>query len=142
MNSFILVVRSFRQLLSAFLLSVFCLHPVWADDTEIFFSPVSGAEAQPNIVLLLDATVSMLRYDCANNSPFSPCTDGTEFGNLTRLDRMNNAMTEILNTARNVNIGVMRMSNTEGGAKVIYPVRDIEQTLCDGVPCQDASDFS
>ncbi len=113
-----------------FLLSVFfCLfgfHPVWADDTEIYFSPVNSADAQPNILLVLDASASMLAKD---NGP------------TTRLQRMNDAMTQVLNRIGNVNIGVMRFSNRDSGSRVIYPVRDLESTLCDGVPCASAEGY-
>ena len=133
--------QSYRQLIYAFLLSVFCMHPVWADDTEIYFSPVSGADAQPNIVFLLDASYSMLSYDCANGRRRNrPCNDGSEFGNVNRLDRMNAALTRIINSVTDVNIGIMRFSNTFAGSRVIYPVRDIGQTICDGVPCDENSD--
>ena len=117
------------------------MHPVWADDTEIYFSPVSGADAQPNIVFLLDASYSMLSYDCGNGSrKNNPCNDGSEFGNVNRLDRMNAALTRIINSVKDVNIGIMRFSNTFAGSRVIYPVRDIGQTICDGVPCDENSD--
>lgn len=119
-------------------LTIFCCNPLWADDTEIFFSPVSKVDAQPNIILLLDASYSMLFYDCADGSrKWTPCADGSENGNVTRLDRMNAAMVDIVNNTSDVNIGVMRFSNTYGGSKVIYPVRNIELELCDGVPCDD-----
>ena len=130
MISYRLFVRPFRQLLKAFLLSVFCLHPVWADDTEIFFSPVSGAEAQPNILLLLDASHSMVNYDCADGSSQwqeGPCSDDSHNGNTTRLERMNNALSEVINNISGVNLGIMRFSNTRAGGRVIYPLRDIDQ---------------
>ena len=135
--------RSLRQFFNACLISIFCLHPVWADDTEIFFGPVSGADAQPNILFVLDLSNSMRRYDCANSNttPTSPCTDGSPFGNLRRLDRMNIAFTEILNAVKEVNVGIMRFSNRWSGSRVIYPVRDVEQHLCDGNLCDDNTDY-
>ena len=133
--------RSLRQFFNACLISIFCLHPVWADDTEIFFGPVSGADAQPNILFVLDLSNSMRRYDCANNDQTNPCTDGSPFGNLRRLDRMNIAFTEILNAVKEVNVGVMRFSNRWSGSRVIYPVRDVEQHLCDGNLCDDNTDY-
>ncbi len=137
------VKRPVRQFFNACLISIFCLHPVWADDTEIFFGPVSGSDAQPNIVFLLDASASMDFYDCANGKrQFNPCNDDSEFGDQTRLDRMNAALTQILNAVEKVNIGVMRFSNRESGSRVIYPVRDVEQDLCDGIPCHDNSDYA
>ena len=138
-----LVKPPLRQFFNACLISIFCLHPVWADDTEIFFGPASGSDGQPNILFLLDASASMDFYDCAvRKSGFEPCNDGSEFGHLTRLDRMNDALTQILSSVKKANVGVMRFSNRESGSRVIYPVRDIEQDLCDGNPCHDNSDYA
>lgn len=119
-----------------------CGNPLWADDTEIFFSPVSKVEAQPNIVFLIDASESMNRYDCiVKKQQKNPCNDGSPTGNVTRLERMNEAMTEIINNTSGVNIGLMRFSNTFAGGRVIYPVRNVDGILCDGVPCDPDSDF-
>jgi len=131
-----------RQILNASLISVFCLHPVWADDTEIYFGPVSGSDAQPNILFVLDASRSMRRYDCKTNTPLTPCTDGSPFGNLRRIDRQNAAFTKIVNAIDNVNVGVMRFSNKWSGGRVLYPVRDVSQDLCDGIPCDDNSEYA
>ena len=132
-----------RCSLPFFLLTLLCGNPLWADDTEIFFSSVSKVEAQPNILFLIDASESMNRYDCANGDvEKEPCNDGSPFGNITRLDRMNAAMTEIINNASGINIGLMRFSNTASGARVIYPVRNVDGELCDGAPCTGDPDFA
>jgi len=119
--------RSFRQFYCACCISIFCLHPVWADDTEIFFSPVTGAELQPNILFVLDASLSMRKKDGGTSS---------------RLQRMNDALIDIIKKSNNVNIGVMRLSGREAGGRVIYPVRNINQQLCNGVPCDDSTGFT
>jgi len=54
---------------------------------------------------------------------------------------MNTAMTEILSSATGVNIGLMRFSNEAAGARVIYPVRDVAQHLCDDELCDDNTNF-
>ena len=110
----------FRPFMLSVFLCLFGFHPVWADDTEIFFSPISSNKAQPNILLVLDASASMLNKDG---------------GTTTRLQRMNDAMIQVLNRINNVNVGVMRFSNKDSGGSIIYPVRDLESTLCDGIPC-------
>ena len=103
---------NFRCVVYSCLLTLLCGNPVVADDTEIFFSAVSTVEAQPNILFLLDASGSMNRYDCADGSlGHSPCNDGSPFGNMTRLERMNAGMIEIINNATGVNVGLMRYSN-------------------------------
>ena len=113
-----------------FLLTLLTASPLWADDTEIFFSPVSRVESQPNIILLLDASHSMLNYDCLNGSSqweHGPCDDDSHNGNTTRQERMNDALSQVINTITDVNIGIMRFSNTYVGGRVIYPVRNIEE---------------
>jgi len=104
---------------------------------------VSKVEAQPNVMFLIDASESMNRYDCANGRrQASPCNDGTATGNITRLDRMRAAMVEIINDASGINIGLMRFSNTQAGARVIYPVRNVDLQLCDGSPCVPGVEFT
>ncbi len=87
-----------------------------ADDTEIFFGGSSGNTAgQPNILFIMDTSSSMV-----NNK------DGTS---STRIDRMKKALTEIVKTSNNVNVGMMRFNNP-GGA-VLYPVTDIDLPVAD-----------
>ena len=117
----------FRTFLVSVFFCLFGFHPVWAEDTEIYFAPVTGSNAQPNILLVLDASASMLDRDG---------------GPTTRLQRMRDAMTQVLNQVGNVNIGVMRFSNRNSGSSVIYPVRDIESFLCDGIPCDTTVGFN
>jgi len=53
----------FRTFLVSVFFCLFGFHPVWAEDTEIYFAPVTGSNAQPNILLVLDASASMLDRD-------------------------------------------------------------------------------
>jgi len=85
-----------------------------ADDTEIFFPPVDGAQTQtvrPNILFIMDTSGSM------------GSTDGT---NSTRLDKVKEALTSILDEmSPNTNVGLMRLSDDEGGP-ILFPVSHIE----------------
>ena len=63
MLNFQLLRQMYRQILNALLISLFCLHPVWADDTEIYFRPIAAEETQPNILFVLDNSGSMDNFD-------------------------------------------------------------------------------
>ncbi|MBF0446684.1 MAG: VWA domain-containing protein [Magnetococcales bacterium] len=82
-----------------------------ADDTEIFFGGdwTQGGTVQPNVLFVLDTSSSM-------NS-----LDGTT---ITRLDRMKEALRQILNEISGVNVGLMRFSNP--GGPVLFPVAGID----------------
>ena len=132
-----------KCLVRSLILTMLCGSAARADDVEIFFSQVSRVEAQPNIIFLIDASESMNRYDCLNGRrQTNPCNDGSPTGNVTRLQRVNEAMIEIINNASGINIGLMRFSNTQAGGRVIYPVRNVDLDLCDGTPCDPTVDFS
>ena len=128
MLNFQLLRQMYRQILNALLISLFCLHPVWADDTEIYFRPIAAEETQPNILFVLDNSGSMDNFDVGKS--------------LSRDQRMNTAMATIINGVSNVNIGVMRFSHNDNGGAMIYPVSNIEEVLCDGVPCSDTTGFT
>ena len=115
------------------LLAIFVFHPVWADDTEIFFSTLPVTDTQPNILFVLDASNSMLTHDCANGEERynQSCNDGTPNGTTNRLDRMINAMNEVLSVTENVNVGMMRFGGYDGG-RVLIPITDIDATVCAG----------
>ena len=116
-----------RAILASCVLSVVTLNPVWADDVEIYFSSASGGVA-PNLLFVLDASASMRRFDCLptpsnpeGKSQDNPCPDNSLNGNTSRLDRMINAINEVLPTLPDdFNVGVMRFGGYDGG-RVIYP---------------------
>ncbi len=95
----------------------------WADDTEIFF-PVQVIEeddsvVRPNILFLMDTSGSMAS------------TDGT---GQTRLRRVQDALLSILDDLNpNVNIGIGRLSSSEGGA-ILWPVSPIDSAAADIYP--------
>ncbi len=135
---------SLRTFISATILCLFTLHPVWADDTEIFFNSVTDSETQPNLLFVIDGSGSMGWYDCADTSippSTTNCNDGTPSGTTTRLERMVSAMENVLENTSNINIGLMRFSHSNSGARVLYPVSDIDQQFCNDEPCGDSYVF-
>jgi len=98
--------------------------PVIADDTEIFFGSTGTSTVRPNVLFVLDTSSSMTS------------TDG---GNVTRLDRMKEALNTILDNATNINVGLMRFSGSNSGGPVLFPVSYIDQNVCDIEDC-DSSD--
>ncbi len=113
---------------AACLLSMFSLHPVWADDIEIYFNSANGANVKPNLLFILDASGSMDAYDCADSpAQYEICNDGTENGDNTRLERMVVAMENVLSSlSDDLNVGLMRFSGWHGGS-IIYPVSDLAE---------------
>ena len=101
-----------------FFLSAFLLNPslVFSDDTEIFFNNPNSTPLQPNLLFVLDTSGSMTNKDG---------------GSSTRLERMKEAMRLLLKDGSepldNVNVGVMRFMRS--GGTVVYPIRDINETV-------------
>ncbi|MBU2963977.1 PilC/PilY family type IV pilus protein [Amphritea sp. 2_MG-2023] len=104
--------NSMRSFCLGILGTLFTMTPVWADDTEIFFGGTTNISVRPNVLFILDTSGSM------------GSTDGT---GSTRLDRMKDALGTIINSAQDINVGLMRFSNP-GGA-VIYPVTYIDESI-------------
>lgn len=102
-------------------------NPVWAEDIEIFFSQATNQESQPNVLFILDGSGSMAEYDEGSN---------------TRLERLRSSLTSVLQNTTNINAGLMRFSHSQSGGSVIYPIRPIDQQLCNGQPCDDTTIFS
>ena len=127
-----------RQIIKIVLVTLLVLNPVWADDVEIFFSTNDSPETQPNVLFILDGSGSMNIYDCADGSEvwYASCQDGSPNGTTSRLTRMIDSLTGIIETTTDVNIGLMRFSHNTNGGRIIYPARDVDLQLCDGVPCE------
>ncbi len=104
--------RKIRVILSSIISTWLICTPAWADDTEIYFGGSTNITVKPNVLFVLDTSGSMTS------------TDG---GSTTRLDRMKSALTGILNTAQDINVGLMRFSNP--GGPILYPVTDIDEAL-------------
>ncbi len=84
--------------------------PAWADDTEIFFGGTSAITVRPNIMFILDTSGSMT---------------GKDGGSVQRIDRMKNAITNLLTSVQDVNVGLMRF--TDPGGPVISPIRYVDE---------------
>ncbi len=99
--------------------------PLLADDTEIFFggSSATAGTVLPNVLLILDTSSSMTSKDG---------------GPTTRLDRMKEALRQILDSATNINVGMMRFSGGNSGGPVLFPVKNIDQDVCEIEPCDDS----
>lgn len=96
-----------------------------ADDTEVFFGNIaSTGETLPNIMFVLDTSGSMARRD-----------GGTE----TRLDRMKQAVIEMLDEDRDMNIGLMQYNGGWGGGPVLYPITNLPKLTCDDGDCAFAT---
>jgi len=82
---------------------------IHADDTDIYLTTgaVTG-DVQANVLFVLDTSGSMKNKD------------GT---GITRLDRMKQALHEILDSVSNLNVGLMRFHHR--GGPMLYPVADI-----------------
>lgn len=107
----------------ATVLTVGSISGVNADDTEIFFGQVDRTQNnQPNVMFVLDTSGSM---------------DLKDGENLSRLERMKNAMTTILNQSANINVGLMRFNGGYGGGSVLYPITPIDQQVCESNNCGD-----
>ncbi len=102
-----------RVSLCSFIATALLCTPAWADDTEIYFGgTTTSISVKPNVLFILDTSGSMTS------------TDGT---GTTRLNRMKDALTKILNSAQDLNVGLMRFTNP--GAPVLYPVTDIDKEI-------------
>ncbi|MBX2884102.1 MAG: VWA domain-containing protein [Granulosicoccus sp.] len=96
--------------------------PAHADDTEVFFGAVDPAlQIFPNVMFVLDTSGSMNWTD--SGVPH------------TRLTRMKDALDIILNSATNVNIGIMRFNGSSGGGSVLYPLTYIDEPVCESGDC-------
>ena len=95
-----------------------------ADDTEVFFGQIDLSEdTRPNVLFVLDTSGSM---NLTGNTSSEP-----------RLARLKDAMHSILDSANDINVGIMRFNGALGGASVIEPVRPIDEVLCEGPGCDE-----
>jgi type IV pilus assembly protein PilY1 len=115
----------YRYLLVTFFLT-FATGVSHAEDTEIYFSSGSSsgnssAAILPNVLLILDTSGSMTAsvYD-----------GGVNIG--TRIELMKEAMVDIINGVEDVNMGLMRFTNNDGGA-IVYPIAGIDDPAADTV---------
>ena len=108
------------------LLTFACLSTASADDTEVFFgAPPAGTNTAPNVLFVLDTSGSMTWSDTGYTG--------------SRLERLRDAMTYILDSSSNINVGLMRFNGYNSGGSVLYPITPIDSLVCDGGTCQDVS---
>ena len=87
---------------------------VSADDTEIYFSSASSsADVRSNVLLILDTSGSM--------------TSSAGGGGGSRITVMKQALVKIINEMEDVNVGLMRFTNKEGGP-VLRKIQYIDDT--------------
>lgn len=116
--------RKIGTTLIASAMAVLCFGTSFADDTEVFFGQVDRTRNnQPNVLFVLDTSGSM------------NWTDAQVGGSATRLERMKEAMTTILNQSDNVNVGLMRFNGVHGGGSVLYPITPIDEEVCEANNC-------
>ncbi len=87
------------------------------DDTEIYFNAAKPSKAsRPNALFILDTSASML-------FPVS-----SEAGSESRIDTLKDVMRQVLEEAKDINIGLMRFTGGEGGP-VLFPIKDIDSDV-------------
>ncbi len=100
--------------------------PALADDTEIFFGTTVNTSKNPNVLFILDTSGSMK----------------TEVGttNKTRMQHMQEALTNILNSVTGVNVGLMRFNDP--GGPILFPVSNISAELGAATPSTSETSIS
>ena len=107
------VINVYRVIPCACMYMFASMQVVFADDTEIFFTPASAAVSEkPNIMFIIDTSGSM-GWDVSGT------TD-------SRMEVVQDVMDEVLTDIANVNAGLMRFNNGKPGP-VLFPVLDIDQ---------------
>ena len=120
------LVNALKPILTGSALSLLTVgNALHADDTEVFFgAQTSQSTSFPNVLFVLDTSGSM------------GSTDGT---GITRIDRMKNALTEILGSVTNINVGMMRYNGYNSGGPLLYPITYIDKELCPNGVCNGGS---
>jgi len=107
------VIKRWQALLFSVLWSCCTAFAVWADDLEIYLGTAgSQVTYDPNVLFIMDTSGSMTNKDGGSES---------------RMLRVQNALKDALNSATNVNVGLMRFSDY--GGPVIYPIRPIDDPV-------------
>ncbi|MEM7018847.1 MAG: VWA domain-containing protein, partial [Pseudomonadota bacterium] len=95
--------------------------PGFADDTELYRGQIVtiSDEDRPNILFVIDRTGSMDFLDYDENGD----SDG-----LTRQDRFEEAMLQLLDEVHNVNVGLMTFSDRDGSSVALeFPVTFVDE---------------
>jgi len=96
---------------------------VSADDTEVFFvNPEVLDNNAVNVLFVMDNSGTMVNHD------------GFE---LRRMDRVKVAVSDLLNSATDVNIGLGTFSGELVGGNILYPVTDPNKDVCENAQCDE-----
>jgi len=117
----------FKAALIGFCYTLTAGFPALADDTEIFFaSGATDSGKYPNVLFILDTSGSMK----------------TEVGdtNKTRMQHMQEALTNILSSSTGVNVGLMRFNDP--GGPILFPVSNISAELGAATPSTPQTSIS
>ena len=97
------------------------------DDTEIYFNrgTLTG-ENLPNILFILDTSLSMVQ-------PVA----GEGEGEGDRITALKAALDRVLDSVRDINVGLMRFTSFDGGA-VLLPIAELDSDVTD-IPSETAS---
>ncbi len=117
--------RSLAGFVGGLLLGMAVLLPAaYADDTEVFFGRVDPTlQIRPNVLFALDTSGSM-----GGGSSDPGATQ-------TRIARLKLALVEILQGVNNINVGLMRFNGSYGGGPILYPVKYIDEVICETGDC-------
>ncbi|BFT29720.1 hypothetical protein D210916BOD24_08960 [Alteromonas sp. D210916BOD_24] len=105
--------KTLRNYLISFLLFSCIGFSALGDDLDIYLGNANSAVTyNPNVLFIMDSSGSMGSYD--NTSQ-------------TRMLRVQNALKDALQSATNINAGLMRFSDY--GGPILYPVRNIDEAV-------------
>jgi len=96
-----------------------------ADDTEVFFSrAATQGNRAANVLFMFDISGSMGNLD------------GEQY---RRIDRVKQAMVDILETTDNVNMGIGAFNGTYIGGSILVPSRDPNEDICENASCDEVT---
>lgn len=114
-----------KILIYAGMLSTVSLYAGFAasDDTEIYFAnPLSEAQSVANVMFMFDTSGSMSEWDDAGSQ---------------RITRLKEAMIDVVDSAKNVNIGIGSFNGRNTGGSIRVPSINVDSDLCPGATCTD-----
>lgn len=92
-----------------------------ADDTEIYFAEkLSESDTVANVLFMFDTSGSMRNQDDAG----SP-----------RIERLKRSMIDVVDSAKNVNIGIGSFNGFKRGGGIRVPAVGLDADLCEGATC-------
>ncbi len=107
-----------RNSLLAGLYSFACIQSAFADDTEVFFAPVSENSTKPNIMFAIDTSGSMAWEPGSSNYPAR--------GEQSRMDIVKEVFDDVIVELKDSKVGLMRFNSSAYGGPVLFPVLDLD----------------